>query len=144
MSKFGGGCGGSTRIFVLSKDKKIEKIEGETCNFDSGIVVGRLTFTIKTSNGISQIGPIGYSGNPNGSERHRVRNTFTITDLNRTHFTDKFTLTAKCLGPPNGEVHWLNDTRLGRNDSFDFERPPSPVDMLIKLQEFRLGRKLRK
>ena len=92
---FGGGNDGDVNFFILSKDEKIEKIKGKNCVFDNGYGVGKLTFTIKTSNGTRQIGPIG------NSEIGGRDNTFTITDLDRIHnFTDEFTTTGKWLGPP--------------------------------------------
>ena len=75
-------------FFILSRDEKIEKIEGENCLFDNTYVTGKLTFTIKSSNGTRQIGPYGYSGNPNGSDRWTVRETYTITNLNNLHLNN--------------------------------------------------------
>ena len=99
----GGGAGGSPHLFLLSKDEKIEKIDGENCAFDNSYVTGKLTFTIKSSAGTRQIGPFGHSGNPNGSERYLVQETFTITNLNNLHLTND--RKGQCLGPIKNPRH---------------------------------------
>ena len=96
----GGGAGGSPHFYVLSKDEKIEKIEGENCYFDNSTVTGKLTFTIKSSDTTRQIGPFGYSGNPNGSQRYLVNETFTIwtvSNLNNVYLTND--RSGRFLGP---------------------------------------------
>ena len=88
----GGGDGGSPHLFLLSKDEKIEKIDGENCPFyspDYSYVTGKLTFTITSSNGTRQIGPFGHSD--------RFRETFTITSLNNLHLTND--RRGRFLGP---------------------------------------------
>ena len=90
-------------FFILSRDEKIEKIAGENCLFDNTYVTGKLTFTIKSSAGTRQIGPFGHSGNPNGSERYLVQETFTITNLNNLHLTND--RKGQWLGPIKNPRH---------------------------------------
>ena len=99
---FGGCAGGGPHIFFLSKDEKITEIEVENCFFGNSYVTGRLTFMIKSSDGIRQIGPFGHSGNPDGSERQHVTETYTITNFNNLHLsTDR---TGRFLGPIKSQV----------------------------------------
>ena len=99
----GGVSGGSPNLFLLSKDEKIVKIDGENCAFYNSYVTGKLTFTIKSSTGTRQIGPFGHSGNPNGSERYLVQETFTITNLNNLHLTND--RKGQWLGPIKNPRH---------------------------------------
>lgn len=69
-----GGADGSLQTWVLDQNERIDRISGEKCTFDGTRVVGKLT--IKTTK--RQIGPVGFSGDPNGDNQDQISGPFDI------------------------------------------------------------------